>query len=129
METTYASNVYTSNKTLHYPLTLKATYTCCTGKHTFWYNTAMAGQNDFMAEQRIDYSHHMTIEEAIKEFCQTHIALGGKLDLATDPITSRKITKFFGEKLGKKRKIPLELRVIQFEPEVPLLTDAELLAA
>ncbi len=111
------SAIYTANKTAHYPLTLNATYTCATGKkHSFWHA-------DAMAEQRIDYSPLLTIEEALREFCSEKMAAGGKLVLATDPVTSRKITEFFGKRLGKERKIALEQRVIQFEPDVPVLGD------
>jgi hypothetical protein len=103
------NEIYTANKAPHYPLTLNATYTCCTGKHSFWYA-------DITAERRIDYSMHMSIEEALKEFCQNRLGIGGKLVLGTDPITARKIGDAFSGKISKERKIALAQRVIELEP-------------
>jgi hypothetical protein len=112
--------IYTTDKKPHYPLTLNATYTCSTGTHSFWYQ-------DAIAERRIDYSRHMTIQEALREFLQGRVAQGGKLVIGTDPITSRKIAEAFRKEMGKERKIALEQRVVQFEPDVPL--SAEHMAA
>lgn len=102
-------NIYTQDKMPHYPLTLNATYTCSTGKHSFWYA-------DAIAERRIDYSRHMTIEEALSEFIQSKIAPYGKLVLGTDPITARKMRETFAGKISKERKISLAQRVIELEP-------------
>jgi hypothetical protein len=100
--------IYTTNKATHYPLTLNATYTCCIGTHSFWYD-------DLTGERRVDYSKQMSIEEALAEFCH-RLGIGGKLMLGTDPITARKIREAFNGKISKERKISLAQRVIELEP-------------
>jgi hypothetical protein len=100
--------IYKTNKDTHYPLTLNAVYTCCT-RHSFWYY-------DAGAEVRKDYPPQMGIEDALSQFCQEMLGMGGKLMLGTDPVTARKMREAFGGKISKERKISLAQRVIELEP-------------
>jgi hypothetical protein len=103
------TDIYTQNKAPHYPLELNAIYTCCTGMHSFWYY-------DALKEIRKDYPKQMRMEDALSQFCQEMLGIGGKLLIGTDPVTARKMREVFDGKITKERKISLAQRVIELEP-------------